>query len=126
LLVLLRDLLGIHAHDDRAGFRIERFAGSELLKLASWAAEPTSMMHFGDKRGNEVDFILDRRNRDIVGIEVKASRSVTSADFRGLRKLAGLAGERFVRGIVLYGGTQTLPFGPGLLAVPIGALWDLA
>jgi hypothetical protein len=30
-----------------------------------------------------------------------------------------------VAGIVLYTGAQTLPFGPGMLAVPISALWQL-
>ncbi len=45
-------------------------------------------------------------------------------DFRGLKTLAELAGERFQRGIVLYGGAECVPFGPKMWAVPISALWQ--
>jgi len=55
---------------------------------------------------------------------VKASTSVNARDFRGLKAFADVAGARFHRGIVLYGGLQTVPFGPNLWAVPISALWQ--
>jgi hypothetical protein len=58
-----------------------------------------------------------------VGIEVKAASAVQESDFKGLRALADLLGDRFVRGIVLYAGGTLLPFGPRLYAVPIAALW---
>jgi predicted AAA+ superfamily ATPase len=34
------------------------------------------------------------------------------------------ARDRFHRGVVLYCGGETVPFGEGLWAVPIGALWS--
>jgi hypothetical protein len=40
-----------------------------------------------------------------------------------LRALAEDAGDRFVRGCVLYRGEQVLPFGERLLAMPVRALW---
>jgi hypothetical protein len=48
---------------------------------------------------------------------------VQLADFRGLKKLAETAGDRFTRGVVLYGGNETLSFGPRLIAAPIATLW---
>ena len=116
-------LLGLHENDDAVGYLIETFVGCELAKLFSLYDDEVSLMHFRDKRGNEVDFVLERRDRSIVGIEVKKSRSVQISDFRGLQKLAQAAGERFVRGIVLYGGYQTVSFGAQLLAAPIASLW---
>jgi predicted AAA+ superfamily ATPase len=116
-------LLGLHERDDAIAFLIETFVGCELHKLASWSAEMVAVMHFRDKRGNEVDFVLEQRDRRVVGIEVKKSRSVQLADLRGLQQLAQAAGDRFVRGILLYGGNETVPFGPQLVAAPLATLW---
>ena len=62
----------------------------------------------------------------VVGVEVKAGATVRSEDLAGLRHLAARAGSRFVAGFVLYTGQQTLPYGHGLRALPLDALWQLA
>jgi uncharacterized protein len=51
---------------------------------------------------------------------------VLAPDFRGLRRLADRAGDRFRCGILLYDGPHTLPFGPRLFAAPVSALWSAA
>lgn len=56
-------------------------------------------------------------------MEVKAAETVRSDDFRGIRHLARRLGDRLVAGIVLYPGTQALPFGDRLRALPLSALW---
>jgi hypothetical protein len=61
----------------------------------------------------------------LVGIEVKAGTTVTVDDFKGLRALASDAGKRWVRGILLYAGSEMLPFGENLIAMPVSALWRL-
>ena len=43
---------------------------------------------------------------------------------KGLRHLAERAGDRFQSGLVLYTGTESLPFGEGIWAVPMSALWQ--
>lgn len=40
---------------------------------------------------------------------------------RGFREAAG---DRFLRGIVLYGGSETLTFGEDVWALPVSALWS--
>jgi len=40
-----------------------------------------------------------------------------------LKRLRELLGPRFHSGIVLYDGDNVLPFGEGLLAVPLSSLW---
>jgi predicted AAA+ superfamily ATPase len=71
-----------------------------------------------------VDIVLERGASAIAGVEVKASATVTSSDFRGMRKLKAATGARFVAGVVLYDGENVVGFGDGLFAVPIRALWD--
>ncbi len=105
------------------GAILETFVVGECLKLASWSDERCSFSHFRDKDGNEVDLVVENRRGEIVGIEVKASATVTSADFSGLRKLAGACGSNFVQGIVLYDSDQVVSFGKNLLAVPLASLW---
>lgn len=65
----------------------------------------------------------DERGR-VVGIEVKRTSSPGSNHFRGLRALRDAAGHRFVRGILLYGGTESVGFEKDLHALPLSALWQ--
>jgi len=59
-------------------------------------------------------------------VEVKAGTSVRTEDLAGLRNLANQAGDRFVAGFVLYSGSQTLPYGERIRALPMDALWRVA
>jgi len=81
--------------------------------------------HYRDRDGAEVDLVLERGAGQIAGVEVKASATVTAADFRGLRKLKDVAGKRFAAGVVLYDGETSVGFGDGLYAVAIRALWEM-
>jgi hypothetical protein len=59
----------------------------------------------------------------IAGIEVKAAATVKSSDFAGLRTLAEACKDRFAYGVVLYDGTDVVPFGDKLAAAPLSCLW---
>jgi predicted AAA+ superfamily ATPase len=126
---LLTHLLGVDASRLRAdptlgGAVLENFVAMELLKQRGWSKLQPSLLHFRAYTGEEVDIVLEDRAGRVVGIEVKASATVTAAHFRGLRLLADAAGKQFVRGIVLYTGDQTVPFGSGLYAMPVTTLWS--
>jgi hypothetical protein len=105
------------------GRLLESFVGIELLKQTSWADDAPRLHHFRTTAGREVDFVLERRDGSLAGVEVKASVTVTARDVAGLRTLAEATGDRFVRGVVLYRGTSVVPFGERLAAWPIEALW---
>jgi hypothetical protein len=47
-----------------------------------------------------------------------------SRAFAGLRHLRDTLGERFKAGVLLYTGSQTIPFGNRLAAVPVSGLWQ--
>ena len=108
------------------GQLLETFAYQELRRQASWHRAPAAFFHFRDKDGAEVDIVIETGSRSVVGVEVKAAATVTQSDFRGLRKLARVAGSRFARGVVLYDGEASVPFGDRLHAVPIRWLWETA
>ena len=127
---LASSLLGVDAGalaKDRPllGQLLETFVLQELRRQASWHEDAIGFHHFRDKDGHEVDIVLEREGQVVAGIEVKASATVTSADFRGLRKLRDASGARFACGAVLYDGESTVRFAEGLFAVPIKALWSM-
>jgi predicted AAA+ superfamily ATPase len=108
------------------GQLLETFVLQELRRQASWRDEPISFFHFRDRDAAEVDIVLERGAREVAGVEVKASATVTSADFRGMSKLREASGDRFVAGVVLYDGEITASFGDRFFAVPVRALWETA
>ena len=108
------------------GQLLETFVFQELRRQASGNDDPLSFFHYRDRDGAEVDLVIERGVREVAGVEVKAAASVTSADFRGLRKLRDAAGARFAGGALLYDGETCVGFGDGLHAVPLSMLWNPA
>lgn len=105
---------------------LETFVFQELRRQASWHARDHEFFHFRDKDMAEVDIVIERGAHALAGIEVKAAATVTTADFRGLRKLRNAAGKRFTAGVVLYDGETCAGFGDDLHAVPLRLLWETA
>jgi uncharacterized protein len=108
-----------------AGPLLENFVVMELRKQVQWSRTRPQAFHFRTQTGQEVDVVLEDGSGQIVGIEVKASATISTHDFKGLRALAETAGSRFHRGVVLYTGTEPLPFGSPFHALPVSALWEL-
>ncbi len=125
LLAALRGVTPVSVARDRDTFGaiLETFVFSELLKMAGWGGGRLNFSHYRDKDQYEVDIVLEDRRNNVVGIEVKASATVTSNDFRGLRRLAGDTDGRFAAGLVLYDHDRIVPFGDRLWAVPLSCLW---
>ena len=103
------------------GQLLETFVYQELRKYADWQDIPVNFYHFRNKDKVEVDIILEQGTQ-LAGIEVKASATVRSSDFKGLNKLKQALGEKFCTGVVFYDGERILPFGEKLYAVPISLL----
>lgn len=125
LLAALREIQPENLSLDRTAFGpiLESFVVSEVFKLASASSRRLNFYHFRDKQQNEVDLVIEDQGQQIVGLEIKASATVKSGDFAGLKKLQEATGAKFKSGFVLYDGDQTIPFGDKLAAVPISTLW---
>jgi hypothetical protein len=126
LLAALRGLTAERLSSDRdaLGALLETFVFSEIAKLITWTDREVTVHHYRDKDQHEVDLVLERDDGAIVGLEVKASATVTERDFGGLRRLARACGDRLKLGLVLYDGEISVPFGERLFAAPISTLWN--
>ena len=126
LLAALRGVTPDRLRCDRTPFGaiLETFVFGELLKLASWSEDRYTFSHFRNKERNEVDIVIEDGRGRIVGVEAKASATVSSRDFSGLRRLADACGDRFALGLVLYDHEQAVPFGERMVAAPISTLWS--
>lgn len=125
LLAAARGLTFDRVKSDRGllGALLESFVFSEVLKLMTGSDLRLTPYHFRDRDMREVDIVLERDDGAIVGIEVKASATVKSSDFAGLRTLAEACGDRFAFGVVLYDSADFVPFSDRLAAAPLSCLW---
>lgn len=126
---LLTALLGLTSDliaKDRSTFGalLETFVFSEVMKETTWCDESYTLHHYRDKDQDEVDILVEDERGAMVGIEVKASATVHASDFKGIRKVLDICANDLKLGVVLYDGTNVVPFGHRLFAAPISCLWS--
>jgi predicted AAA+ superfamily ATPase len=114
----------IQLNRESFGRILENFVLLELMKQETWSDKPFSFYHFRTTKGDEVDFILEDKSGKFIGIEVKASKSASSDDIKGLLLLAKEFPKLFRYGIVFYTGDQVYPLATNIWAVPIACLWN--
>jgi hypothetical protein len=105
------------------GRALENFVVTELRKQSSWSKTKPQLFHFRTQSGQEVDVVMEDSGGRLVGVEVKASATVTGGDFKGLHALREMTGNRLTRGVVLYAGAEAVSFGSDLFALPLASLW---
>jgi uncharacterized protein len=128
--LLLCHMLDLNIEDiernkpDLFGHILENYIATELTKLLTFSETKARLLHFRTSDGKEVDFVLERPDGSVFGIEIKKSESVNIHDFKGLQTLSELTAKEFVGGVVLYSGKDAVPFGKNLWAVPFHILWQ--
>lgn len=120
--ILNVDATTLGTHATLVGQLFETFVATELATHGETAENPTSMYHYRDRDGREVDVVLEQAGR-VVGIEVKSSTSVTASDAKGLIWLRDKLGEEFRFGAVLYSGPIPFELDQHIWALPISSLW---
>lgn len=125
LLATLLDLGVAEVQQDRSRFGslLETFVYGELLKHSTTAEGDYRLLYYRDVDMLEVDVVIENTAGQLIGVEVKAAATVKTNDLRGLKKLANVAGDQFRMGVLLYDGTETMPLGNDLWAVPLSTLW---
>jgi len=111
--------------DAHYGKLIETFVYCELLKEAGFSMRSVEIYHFRDLRKKEVDLVLENRDGNIVGVEVKAKALIKKTDLQGMLELARESKNRFLRGVVFYGGDEICPVsvdGHVFYCIPLGTL----
>lgn len=104
------------------GQLFETFVAAELATHIETAAEQTSLFHFRDRDGHEVDIVLEQRGK-IGGLEVKSATAADRSDAKGLMWLRDKVGDDFHYGAVLYSGKIPFEIDDRIWALPIICLW---
>jgi predicted AAA+ superfamily ATPase len=109
---------------DMLGRLMDTFVAAQLrAELAASDLGPR-LYHLREEHGRrEVDLIIETASGTLIGIEVKASATVTASDARHLAWLRDETGDSFAAGLVLHTGPHAFPLGDRLLAAPVSALW---
>ena len=127
---LMASLLGwnideVRFDGDRSGKLIETFAFNELAAQVDAADGIYELMHYRDRQKREIDFLIEREDGAMIGIEVKSGSKIGAADFKHMRWFKEtLAGNRPFTGIILYSGEHMALFGQSMIAAPFGCLWN--
>lgn len=109
------------------GGLMESFVYSELMRSAPYQGQDFRFYHWRDSRGREIDILAESATR-LIGIEVKASTTVSPQDFKHLRWFAekGPGTTRGVTSLLFYLGQEKLSFGNSTFALPVSTLWSAA
>jgi hypothetical protein len=75
----------------------------------TWNDTQPELFYWRTASGQEVDVVLEDRAGRVVGVEVKAAATLSVND---------------VRGVVLYTGTEVIPFPANLHSVLMSRLWS--
>ena len=122
---MMANILGWNEEDtyldaQKSGKFIESWVYQQIAAIAS--VEGTyEITHYRDNKKREIDFMVERDDGALLGIEVKAG-DVTASDFKHLKWFSENLAKTSFTGIVLYSGKDVLSFGENLLAVPLSAL----
>jgi uncharacterized protein len=99
------------------GCHLENLILMDLLAWRDTQARRPEILYWRTASGEEVDFVIETAAKTIP-IEVKAATRVAPADARGLEAFRDEYAETSDGGLLLYGGTETFPLTPRVLAVP--------
>lgn len=129
-------LLGIRSADHLRehplrGAIFETWVASEIRKARVHRGEAPSLSFFRDRKGHEVDLIVDL-GRELLAVETKSGQTVASDFFAGLRELdrviAAARPRRRSVSFVVYGGSESQQRSAGRVlpwsAIDTQAWWD--
>ncbi|MCC5953655.1 MAG: ATP-binding protein [Acidimicrobiia bacterium] len=106
------------------GHLLETFVVGELMKQASWLDGVAGVGHWRTRDGDEVDFVVESDDGDVVAFEVKAAQRVDSRGLAPLRKLRDAVGPAFVAGVALHLGELSYTADDRLHVLPVDHVWS--
>ena len=115
----------VRLDSDRSGKLIETFAFNEIMAQVDAGDGRYELFHYRDREKREIDFLIEREDNALLGIEIKAGSAIGKNDFKHMKWFQNnLAKSKEFIGIILYTGQFPASFGDNLWAVPFGLLWS--
>ncbi len=113
----------VQLDSDRSGKLIETWVFNQIAAQIDASGGEYELFHYRDREKREIDFLIEREDQALLGIEVKAGSVVRESDFKHLKWFRDkLAKDRLFIGVVLYSGEFSGSMGSNLWAVPFRAL----
>ena len=115
----------VRLDSDRSGKLIETFAFNEIMAQVDAGDGRYELFHYRDREKREIDFLIEREDNGLLGIEIKAGSAIDKRDFKHMIWFQNnLAKNRVFIGVILYSGEYPASFGNNLWAVPFCNLWS--
>ncbi|MCL2765089.1 MAG: ATP-binding protein [Treponema sp.] len=124
--IMQRDIKEIYKNEKvTMGHLFENFMATEIIKAAK-SNTSYSVSHFNpvQNQGREVDFVIENPDGKTIGVEIKLDGTVNQKDWANMITLQETTGNKFLKGIIIYTGTELMQLSRGIWAVPINYIWE--
>jgi predicted AAA+ superfamily ATPase len=108
---------------EKNGKLLETFVFTQLAAQINAQQNNYQLFHYRDREKREIDFLVENEEGNLLGIEVKASSTVTKDSFKHLIWFKEQMKQKDFVGVVLYTGQHVVSFKDGMWAVPISVLY---
>ncbi len=110
---------------DMLGRLLDTFVAAQLRAELATSSNDPRLYHVREEQGRkEVGLLIETASGQLIGIEIKAAATATSADARHLAWLRDQTGDAFAAGIVLHTGPYVFPLSDRIVAAPVSSLWS--
>ncbi len=113
-------LLGIHRrklHPHQIGAAFEQWVMLQAIYLSRALRTGWKLSTYRTEAGVEVDLVIDRGD-DLIAIEIKSGKNVTTGDARGLASLQQVC-ERQIKKWIFFQGTRRRKISQDVVAIPV-------
>jgi predicted AAA+ superfamily ATPase len=118
------DQWSVLENQGNAGPIVETWAASELLKLMPISDHRFQLYFWQTQSGQEVDFLIERVGK-LIAIEVKWAHSISESDLSNLKSCAEDLKGKLHFSVILYSGTEIVPFTPQIVAIPFPVFFGI-
>jgi len=115
----------VFMNNDRSGKLIETFIFQELAAIIDMNNK-YKLFQYRDRLDREIDFLIEREDGALLGIEVKSGHTVSKEDFKAQKWFEEniIKNKQSFTGIIVYAGDRTIQYEENIFAVPMAALWS--
>ena len=75
----------VRLDSDRSGKLIETFAFNEIMAQVDAGDGRYELFHYRDREKREIDFLIEREDNALLGIEIKAGSAIEKNDFNHMK-----------------------------------------
>ncbi len=119
------DQAAILKSSDLIGRLLDTFVVSQLRPEREVSRLRPRFYHLRERDGRrEIDLVIELSDGSILGIEIKASSSVSREDSRHLSWLRDIFDTKFIAGAVIHTGPRPFVLDDRIFALPIYSIWN--